>query len=179
MIRNALLVPAALLALLLAPPALADVAAPPPTGCPHGGNPRSDHYGGYCGAWACAADSDCWSGEVCRPASLCVQDSTYEHWRGNTTRSEVVASCTAGKACPEGAECRTGSFCGLPGKAAEPTQTPKPKPKTEAAPEAPSAPDPDEKADPIDKSARCAQVGPSAVGLLALLALAPWVRRRR
>ena len=148
--------------LLLASPAWADVAAPRPAECAPGGAPATDHYGGYCSAWACTADADCWSGQVCRPASLCVHDQLYEHPRGNTSRSQVVGQCPDGGACPEGAECRTASFCFQPA----------------FAPAAAAESDVPNPVDDPKKKGRCQLAGDAAPGLLGLLLLVACRRRR-
>lgn len=150
--------------LLATPHALADVAAPMPESCPGGGIPATDHYGGYCSAWSCTANSDCWSGQACQAAALCVSDQLFEHWRGNTTRAQVAGSCVGGKACPEGSECRTGRFCADPGK----LPPPRPQPA--------STKDGD---DEVSKPGRCALVGPAGPGLLTLALIALGLRRRR
>jgi hypothetical protein len=166
-------------ALLVAPAALADVAAPPPEDCPAGGVPSTDHYGGYCSAWACTSDADCWSGQLCRPASLCVHDRLFEHPRGNTSRAEVVGLCAARKSCAEGSNCRTGRFCSTPGAklGAQAATKSGVNGTPEPGGEVPPAPAPEE-ADELSRPGRCALVGSPGGGLLALGLALVGIRRR-
>lgn len=57
---------------LVARSARADAVEPPPTNCPDGTVGGSSHSGPYCALDSCSTDTDCASGEVCQPTSLCI-----------------------------------------------------------------------------------------------------------
>jgi hypothetical protein len=89
--------------------ARADVVGPPPTSCPPGSTPESNHGGSYCDPADC--EDGCAAGQTCQAAKLCLTRRTYRSRGGNEhMRIEVVGTCPVTGICAPGT-CETLQVC--------------------------------------------------------------------
>ena len=108
----------AVLILMLAAPAVADVPQPLPTDCAPGSIPRSSREGAWCEPTTCESDVDCPAYEYCATErSPCPSPERYR------CSDEPLGLCVVTGALPvTSGACRTAADCTTPGARCEPVR---------------------------------------------------------
>ena len=93
--------------------ALADVVGNPPSTCPAGSVPDSNHAGGYCAVTQCLTAGTCEEGAKCEEQGVCVVTRTGESLEGSFTFDDVVGICELPSDCDSDARCLIEDRCVL------------------------------------------------------------------
>ncbi len=108
--------------------ARADVVGYPPATCPPGSTPDTCHGGPHCAIRLCQANTDCFTGQECKPIQACLgtlncQGRPLPADAAPPLRKIMKSACPSSGICADGQACQTENLCVSPGSDSTGTTT--------------------------------------------------------